>query len=55
VTRARLGGALFQPVDLSRVTITDSFWKPKMEKVETTTFAAFIIQTEEKTPRILNF
>lgn len=26
-----------------------------MEKVATTTFAAFIIQTEEKTPRIRNF
>lgn len=46
---------LFEPVNFSKVTITDSFWKPKMEKVATTTLQACIYQTEVKTPRIQNF
>jgi DUF1680 family protein len=46
---------LVQPVDFSQVTITDTFWKPKMDKVATATLRACITQTEEKTPRIRNF
>ncbi|HMJ68206.1 MAG TPA: beta-L-arabinofuranosidase domain-containing protein [Cyclobacteriaceae bacterium] len=44
-----------EPVNFSQVTITDSFWKPAMEKVATTTIQACIFQTEVKTPRIRNF
>jgi DUF1680 family protein len=44
-----------EPVNFSQVTINDSFWKPAMEKVATTTIQACIFQTETKTPRIRNF
>src|SRR5687768_12831127 len=44
-----------EPVSFSEVIITDSFWKPKMDKVATSTLQACIYQTEEKTPRIRNF
>lgn len=44
-----------EPVSFSEVNITDNFWKPKMDKVATTTLQACIYQTEEKTPRIRNF
>src|SRR6201991_691814 len=44
-----------EPVNFSQVNITDSFWKPAMEKVATTTIQACIFQTEVKTPRIRNF
>ena len=44
-----------EPVSFSQVTITDSFWKPTMDKVATATLQACIFQTEEKTPRIRNF
>jgi DUF1680 family protein len=37
------------------VTITDSFWKPAMNVVSTSTIPACIYQTEVKTPRIRNF
>ncbi len=42
-------------VNFSNVVVTDDFWKPKMEKVATTTLDACIYQTEVKTPRIRNF
>lgn len=45
----------FEPVNFSRVTINDGFWKPAMQKVATTTIQACILQTEVKTPRIKNF
>lgn len=44
-----------EPVNFSQVTITDSFWKPTLDKVATTTLQACIYQTEVKTPRIRNF
>jgi DUF1680 family protein len=44
-----------QPVSYSEVNITDHFWKPKMEKVATTTLEVCIYQTEVQTPRIRNF
>jgi len=44
-----------QGVNFSQVTVTDSFWKPKMDKVATATLQACIYQTEVKTPRIRNF
>ncbi len=43
------------PVEFSKVTITDEFWKPKIDKVATKTLAACIYQTEIATPRIRNF
>lgn len=45
----------FEPVNFSQVTITDSFWKPTLDKVATTTLQACVFQTEVKTPRIRNF
>ncbi len=44
-----------QGVSFSQVTITDKFWKPKMDKVATATLPACVYQTEIKTPRIRNF
>ncbi len=44
-----------EPVGFSQVNITDKFWKPKIDKVATTTLAACIYQTEVATPRIRNF
>ncbi len=44
-----------QPVNFSKVTINDAFWKPKLDKVATATIQACIYQTEVKTPRIKNF
>jgi DUF1680 family protein len=44
-----------EPVNFSRVNITDAFWRPKMDKVATVTLGACIYQTEVKTPRIRNF
>lgn len=45
----------YEPVGFAKVNITDSFWKPKMNKVSTATLAACIYQTETRTPRIRNF
>jgi len=45
----------FEPVSFSQVNITDQFWRPKLDKVATTTVQACIIQTEQKTGRIRNF
>lgn len=45
----------FEFVNFSDVNITDSFWKPKIDKVATVTMKACIYQTEIKTPRIRNF
>ncbi len=44
-----------EPVSFSEVTITDNFWKPRIEQVATTTLEACIYQTEVKTARIRNF
>ena len=45
----------FEPVGFAQVTITDGFWKPKLDKVATATLRACIVQTEKKTGRIRNF
>lgn len=45
----------FEPVSFSQVTITDRFWKPKLDRVATATLQACIVQTEQKTGRIRNF
>jgi uncharacterized protein len=42
-------------VSFSRVSINDSFWKPRIEKVATVTIPVCVEQTEVKTPRIANF
>lgn len=43
------------PVSFSNVTITDPFWKPKMETVATATLDACVRYTQDKTGRIRNF
>jgi len=43
------------PVNFSKVTITDNFWTPKIDKVATVTLDACITYTETKTGRIRNF
>src|SRR4029079_19041410 len=42
-------------INFSQVNIADNFWRPKIDKVATTTLNACIYQTEVKTPRIRNF
>ncbi|CAN5371445.1 glycoside hydrolase family 127 protein [soil metagenome] len=44
-----------EAVSFSKVKITDSFWKPKMETVARVTIPVCMDQTEIKTPRIDNF
>lgn len=44
-----------QPVNFSKVEITDQFWTPKIKTVSTVTIPVCIEQTEVKTPRIRNF
>ena len=44
-----------EPVKFSKVTVTDSFWKPRIDQVATVTIPVCIEQTEVKTPRIRNF
>lgn len=43
------------PVSYAGVTITDAFWKPKMETVATATIDACVNYTQNKTGRIRNF
>lgn len=52
---AQVASPKLSPVSFSQVTISDSFWKPAMDKVATATLQACIYQTEVKTPRIRNF
>lgn len=44
-----------EPVKFSKVTISDSFWKPRIDQVSDVTIPVCIEQTEVKTPRIQNF
>ncbi len=44
-----------EPVNFSKVDITDAFWKSRIDKISTATLPACIEQTEVKTPRIRNF
>jgi DUF1680 family protein len=43
------------PLNYSKVTVTDQFWKSKQERVANATLPACIVQTEAKTARIRNF
>ena len=43
------------PVNFSKVEITDTFWKARMQTVATKTLDACILYTENKTGRIRNF
>lgn len=52
---AQMSGGKYRFVNFSRVDITGGFWKPKIDKVATTTLAACIYQTETATARIRNF
>lgn len=44
-----------EPLNFSNVSITDSFWKSRIDKISSATLPACIEQTEIKTPRIRNF
>ena len=52
---AQTGIQQLEPVNFSKVHITDQFWKPRIDKVTTVTIPVCIYQTEVKTPRIRNF
>jgi DUF1680 family protein len=54
-TSAQKSMQQIEPVNFSQVLIDDGFWKPKMDKVATTSLQACIYQTETATPRINNF
>lgn len=54
-TMAQSDWQKLEPVNFSQVTVTDLFWKSKIDKVATKTLAACIYQTEVATPRIRNF
>jgi DUF1680 family protein len=47
--------AQISPVNFSKVTVNDNFWKPKINTVATVTLNACINYTETKTGRIRNF
>ena len=53
--RAQHSFERYQQVNFSRVQITDTFWKSKIDKVGTVSLPACINQTEIKTPRLRNF
>ncbi|MBN9380215.1 MAG: glycoside hydrolase family 127 protein [Chitinophagaceae bacterium] len=53
--RAQQAGIKMEPVNFSRVQITDAFWAPRIDKVTSVTIPVCIDQTEVKTPRIRNF
>ena len=53
--KAQSSNVSIEPINFSKVTVNDAFWKPKMDKVATTTLEACIYQTEQKTARIRNF
>ena len=46
---------MIEMVDFSHVNITDSFWKPRLGKLSTTTLPVCIDQIENQTGRIQNF
>ncbi len=46
---------LYEPISFARVDITDAFWRPRLEKVASTTLPVCIAYTEDKTGRIRNF
>ncbi|MFD3002956.1 glycoside hydrolase family 127 protein [Pontibacter toksunensis] len=52
---AQSGMRSVEPVNFSKVTINDSFWKPRIDQVATVTIPVCVEQTEVKTPRIQNF
>ena len=54
-TKAQSSLQKLYPVNYADVTITDSFWKPKMETVATATLDACYNYTQNKTGRIRNF
>ncbi len=46
---------IIDPIDFSKVTITDNFWKPRIEKHATKMLPVVIDQIEVKTGRMRNF
>ncbi|MEK0442749.1 MAG: hypothetical protein RL403_1727, partial [Bacteroidota bacterium] len=52
---AQSGITKLNPVNFSQVTITDDFWKPKLEKIASAAVPVMIYQTEIATGRIRNY
>lgn len=52
---AQSGITKLNPVSFSQVTITDNFWKPKLEKIASAAVPVMIYQTEIATGRIRNY
>ena len=52
---AQSGTTKLDPVNFSEVTITDDFWKPKLEKIARKAVPVMIYQTEIATGRIRNY
>ena len=52
---AQSGITKLNPVNFSQVTITDNFWKPKLEKIAMKAVPVMIYQTEIATGRIRNY
>lgn len=52
---AQLSLQKLYPVNFSNVTVTDPFWKNRMETVATSTINTCVLYTENKTGRIRNF
>ncbi|MBX2963223.1 MAG: glycoside hydrolase family 127 protein [Cyclobacteriaceae bacterium] len=55
LSQTTLAQETLQSVSFSSLTITDAFWKPRLQTIATKTLDACVIQTEVKTPRIRNF
>lgn len=55
ITKSQTSMQKLFPVNYSDVIITDAFWKPKMNKVATSTLYACVDYTQNKTGRIRNF
>jgi uncharacterized protein len=54
-SQAQVESRYLEAHSFSKIKITDSFWKPKLEKVAKSALPASIYQTETKTGRIRNF
>ena len=52
---AQVNSSRIEAVNFSKVSITDAFWKPRIDGVSKYTIPVCIDQTEVKTPRIRNF
>ncbi len=54
-SNAQLSLQKLYPVNFSKVSVTDAFWKKRMETVATSTINTCVLYTQNKTGRIRNF